>query len=134
LVGISIDLSNQVQHAEDVRAPGDRGRRACLRGKGACRALEGRPEVANIVEPSLAAWRAVRGQIAVLDRTLIAAVRADPTCRLLMTCPGVGTAVAPNVGCGSALPLGLITEEQFNDIFSRNVKGVLFAVQKALPL
>jgi NAD(P)-dependent dehydrogenase (short-subunit alcohol dehydrogenase family) len=39
-----------------------------------------------------------------------------------------------NAGGGSALPLGAITEEQFDDTFGRNVKGVLFTVQKALPL
>jgi len=39
-----------------------------------------------------------------------------------------------NAGGGSYQPLGSITEEQFDDIFGRNVKGVLFAVQKALPL
>ena len=32
------------------------------------------------------------------------------------------------------LPLGAITEEQYDDTFNRNVKGVLFTVQKALPL
>ena len=32
------------------------------------------------------------------------------------------------------LPLGEITEEQYDDTFDRNVKGVLFTVQKALPL
>ena len=57
-------------------------------------ALEGRAEVANVVEPLLAAWRAIRDQIAVLDRKLVAAVKADPTCPLLMTCPGVGVLVA----------------------------------------
>ena len=39
-----------------------------------------------------------------------------------------------NAGGGSNLPLGSITEEQFDDTFARNVKGVLFTVQKALPL
>jgi len=39
-----------------------------------------------------------------------------------------------NAGGGSMLPLGSITEEQFDDTFDRNVKGVLFTVQKALPL
>jgi NAD(P)-dependent dehydrogenase (short-subunit alcohol dehydrogenase family) len=39
-----------------------------------------------------------------------------------------------NAGGGSSLPLGSITEEQYDDTFSRNVKGVLFTVQKALPL
>jgi NAD(P)-dependent dehydrogenase (short-subunit alcohol dehydrogenase family) len=39
-----------------------------------------------------------------------------------------------NAGGGSNLPLGSITEQQYDDTFSRNVKGVLFTVQKALPL
>jgi NAD(P)-dependent dehydrogenase (short-subunit alcohol dehydrogenase family) len=39
-----------------------------------------------------------------------------------------------NAGGGSMLPLGAITEEQFDDTFGRNVKGTLFTVQKALPL
>jgi NAD(P)-dependent dehydrogenase (short-subunit alcohol dehydrogenase family) len=32
------------------------------------------------------------------------------------------------------LPLGQITEEHINDIFGRNVKSLIFTVQKALPL
>ena len=32
------------------------------------------------------------------------------------------------------LPLGAITEEQYDDTFGRNVKGLIFTVQKALPL
>ncbi|CAO3428959.1 SDR family NAD(P)-dependent oxidoreductase [Azospirillum doebereinerae] len=39
-----------------------------------------------------------------------------------------------NAGGGGMLPLGAITEEQYEDTFDRNVKGVLFTVQKALPL
>ncbi|MGY0781280.1 SDR family NAD(P)-dependent oxidoreductase [Azospirillum argentinense] len=39
-----------------------------------------------------------------------------------------------NAGGGGMLPLGTITEEQYEDTFNRNVKGVLFTVQKALPL
>jgi NAD(P)-dependent dehydrogenase (short-subunit alcohol dehydrogenase family) len=39
-----------------------------------------------------------------------------------------------NAGGGTMLPLGSITEEQYDDTFGRNVKGVLFTVQKALPL
>ncbi|SFI95236.1 SDR family oxidoreductase [Bradyrhizobium sp. Gha] len=39
-----------------------------------------------------------------------------------------------NAGGGSMLPLGQITEQQYADTFDRNVKGVLFTVQKALPL
>ncbi|MBC7841709.1 MAG: SDR family oxidoreductase [Gemmatimonadaceae bacterium] len=39
-----------------------------------------------------------------------------------------------NAGGGTMLPLGEITEAQFEDTFGRNVKGALFTVQKALPL
>ena len=39
-----------------------------------------------------------------------------------------------NAGGGSMLPLGGITEEQYDDTFNRNVKGLIFTVQKALPL
>ncbi|WP_027171724.1 glucose 1-dehydrogenase [Methylobacterium sp. 10] len=39
-----------------------------------------------------------------------------------------------NAGGGSMVPLGEITEDHFQDTFDRNVKGVLFTVQKALPL
>jgi NAD(P)-dependent dehydrogenase (short-subunit alcohol dehydrogenase family) len=39
-----------------------------------------------------------------------------------------------NAGVGEPAPLGCITEEQFDKTFNVNVKGVLFTVQKALPL
>jgi NAD(P)-dependent dehydrogenase (short-subunit alcohol dehydrogenase family) len=39
-----------------------------------------------------------------------------------------------NAGGGNMLPLGAITEDHYEDIFGRNVKGVIFTVQKALPL
>jgi NAD(P)-dependent dehydrogenase (short-subunit alcohol dehydrogenase family) len=39
-----------------------------------------------------------------------------------------------NAGGGSMLPLGQITEAHYADTFDRNVKGLLFTVQKALPL
>lgn len=39
-----------------------------------------------------------------------------------------------NAGGGDMLPLGSITEEHFDRIFGTNVRGVLFTVQKALPL
>jgi NAD(P)-dependent dehydrogenase (short-subunit alcohol dehydrogenase family) len=43
--------------------------------------------------------------------------------------------VFANAGGGDALvPLGAISEELFDTTFSRNVKGLLFTVQKALPL
>lgn len=39
-----------------------------------------------------------------------------------------------NAGGGSLAPLGQITEEQFDATFATNVRGLLFTVQKALPL
>ncbi|MDL5156094.1 SDR family NAD(P)-dependent oxidoreductase [Actinomycetospora termitidis] len=39
-----------------------------------------------------------------------------------------------NAGIGIAAPLGEITEEQVDAMFATNVKGTVFAVQKALPL
>jgi NAD(P)-dependent dehydrogenase (short-subunit alcohol dehydrogenase family) len=43
--------------------------------------------------------------------------------------------VVANAGGGSgAAPLGAITEEQLDSAFAVNMKGVLFTVQKALPL
>lgn len=39
-----------------------------------------------------------------------------------------------NAGGGDMQPLGAITEEHFDRIFGINVRGVLFTVQKALPL
>lgn len=39
-----------------------------------------------------------------------------------------------NAGTGTLAPLGEITPEEFDQTFDVNVKGVLFTVQKALPL
>lgn len=39
-----------------------------------------------------------------------------------------------NAGGGSLAPLGMISEEHFDQIFATNVRGVVFTVQKALPL
>ena len=39
-----------------------------------------------------------------------------------------------NAGIGELAPLGAITEEHFDKTFNTNVRGLLFTVQKALPL
>ena len=39
-----------------------------------------------------------------------------------------------NAGIGELAPFGAITEEHFDKTFNTNVKGLLFTVQKALPL
>lgn len=66
-MGISIDLSNQIRNT--LKTFG------LMAGKGMGRSfetrvhelIEARPAVAAIVEPLLAAWRAVRTQIGILD-------------------------------------------------------------------
>ena len=42
--------------------------------------------------------------------------------------------VFANAGVATYAPFGKITEEHFDSIFDVNVKGLLFTVQKALPL
>jgi NAD(P)-dependent dehydrogenase (short-subunit alcohol dehydrogenase family) len=42
--------------------------------------------------------------------------------------------VFANAGVAKYAPFGTITEEHYDSIFNINVKGLLFAVQKALPL
>lgn len=42
--------------------------------------------------------------------------------------------VFANAGVGEIVPLGSITEEHFDKTFNINVKGLLFTVQKSLPL
>ena len=42
--------------------------------------------------------------------------------------------VFANAGSGTLAPLGAISEELFDTTFGTNVKGLLFTVQKALPL
>src|ERR1700682_2913144 len=42
--------------------------------------------------------------------------------------------VFANAGFAEFAPLGKITEQHFDGLFNTNVKGVLFTVQKSLPL
>ncbi len=42
--------------------------------------------------------------------------------------------VFANAGAAQLAPLGKITEEHYDALFNGNVKGLLFTVQKALPL
>ena len=42
--------------------------------------------------------------------------------------------VFANAGVAQYAPLGTISEEHYDSIFNTNVKGLLFTVQKALPL
>jgi len=71
--------------------------------------------------------RAVKGSVsdqADLDR-LYAAVKAER---------GTLDIVFANAGAGSPLALGKLTAEHIDETFETNVKGLIFTVQKALPL
>src|SRR5256884_900693 len=56
--------------------------------------VESLPDLAELVEPLLIVRRALREQIVILHRRLLAIVRDDEVCRRLMTTPGVGPVVA----------------------------------------
>jgi transposase len=56
--------------------------------------VENLPDLVEMVEPLLIVRRALREQIGILHRRLLAIVRDDDVCRRLMTVPGVGPVVA----------------------------------------
>src|SRR6188768_3357923 len=56
--------------------------------------VEKAPDLMMLVEPLLVVRRALREQIGILHRRLLAIVRDDDVCRRLMTVPGVGPVVA----------------------------------------
>ncbi len=56
--------------------------------------VENLPDLAILVEPLLIVRRALREQLVILHRRLLAIVRDDAVCRRLMTTPGVGPVVA----------------------------------------
>ncbi len=64
------------------------------------------------------------GQLADLDR-IFAAIKEQK---------GHLDVVFANSGAAGLAPLGHISEEHFDQLFNTNVKGVVFTVQKALPL
>jgi NAD(P)-dependent dehydrogenase (short-subunit alcohol dehydrogenase family) len=68
--------------------------------------------------------RADMSRLADIDRLYDAVQQKHPQIDVLFA----------NAGGGTMLPLGAITEEQYQDTFDTNVKGTIFTVQKALPL
>ena len=56
--------------------------------------VENIPDMALLVKPLIIVRRALREQIVILHRRLLAIVRDDEVCRRLMTVPGVGPVVA----------------------------------------
>lgn len=84
-------------------------------------------ELAKAVEAIGHGARGVRGDVtnaADLD-ALFAKIRADE---------GRIDVLYTNAGGGTMAPLGDISEQHFDDTFNRNVRAVVFTVQKALPL
>ncbi len=81
-------------------------------------------EAARRLGPKVIPVRADSSKLADLDR-VFAEIKARS---------GRLDVVFANAGGGSFAALGDITEEHYYDTFDRNVKGVIFTVQKALPL
>ena len=57
-------------------------------------ALRERPGLAEVIEPLLSSMEALKREIARLDALVVARAGADPSCRLLMSVPGVGPVTA----------------------------------------
>jgi transposase len=56
--------------------------------------LTDRDDVAAVIRPMLTAWRQLREQITVFDKAVRTLAKNDPTCRLLMSAPGIGVVTA----------------------------------------
>ena len=56
--------------------------------------IAGNPALTAIIEPLLAVWYAIRDQVTMLDRQMLARTRNDQVARRLMTIPGVGVVIA----------------------------------------
>ena len=67
-------------------------------------ALEDDPELSPMIEPLLSSVATLKREIERLDKAVMARAKGDPTCRLLMTAPGVGpvTALAFTATIGDA--------------------------------
>jgi hypothetical protein len=94
LVGMRTEMINQICGLMKIFGlilPKGTGARfeASVRGRFAARA-----ELGLVIEPLLAAWRALDDQVAVLERQLVRRVRRHEVCHRLMTVPGVGPLTA----------------------------------------
>lgn len=56
--------------------------------------IEGDAFLQEMIEPVFECIRTLRAQLARLQKQVMKITRADPVCRLLMTCPGVGPVVS----------------------------------------
>ena len=95
LLAKQIDIENEIRGTLRVFGVKLSGR--ITKASFEARALElvaDRPRLAAMVRPMLTARDALRQQCAVLHKMLLDAVRGEPTCRRLMTVPGVGALTA----------------------------------------
>ena len=85
------------------------------------------PELAAAVKEIGRNVTGIRGDVSKLDDLdrLFAQIKSEK---------GKLDIVFANAGVATYAPLGQITEEHYDSIFDVNVKGLLFTVQKALPL
>jgi transposase len=90
LVGMTTRLSNHIRGVLKMFGllPG------AMRGLPFDRRIEAlladRDDLAPVVGPMLAAWRQLREQIAAFDKAVRGLAKSSPTCRLLMSVPGIG--------------------------------------------
>lgn len=94
LIQISTKLSNQIRglmKTFGLVVPKGAGRVFDAHVRELVSANEG---LAQIILPLLEAWRGVRSRAAELNRQLIATARKSPSCRQLMSVPGVGVVTA----------------------------------------
>src|SRR5208283_1851699 len=94
LVHITVDLSNQIRglmKTFGLVVPSSKGGKFEANVRLLLADLE---ELASIILPILEAWRGVRSRAADLGRQLLAGARNSPSCRRLMSIPGVGAITA----------------------------------------
>jgi transposase len=90
LVGMTTRLSNNIRGVLKIfgMLPGT------MRGLPFDRRVEAmlvdRQDMAPIIRPMLVAWRDLRVQIAAFDKAVRQITKSSPTCRLLMSVPGIG--------------------------------------------
>src|SRR6266403_3520250 len=97
--------------------------------EGACVFIMGRrqkelDEAVKAIGTNVSGVKGDVAQLADLDRLYEAVFKAKRRIDIIFA----------NAGVGEFVPFGAVTEEHFDKLFSINVKGTLFTVQKALPL
>jgi transposase len=90
LVGMTTRLSNHIRGVLKTFGLLPGGMRGLPFDRRVEALLDNRADLAPIVMPMLVAWRQLRVQISVFDKAIRAIVRQSPSCRLLMSVPGIG--------------------------------------------